>query len=82
MSKTIQIEARALVDLDSDGIKCGQIVTAEEKVIKSLADAGVVDATPEAVAYAKSTGEKPQPISKPEAAIEQGQAIDEGRDAA
>lgn len=73
--------ARALVDLPAAGIKCGEIVSADEKVIKSLAAAGIVDAAPEAVEYAKSVGYKPIPISNPQAAIEQGHAIDEGREA-
>ncbi|MFZ3002072.1 MAG: hypothetical protein WA071_17285 [Undibacterium umbellatum] len=73
--------ARALVDLPAAGFKCGQIVTADAKVIKSLTDAGIVDANPDAVDYAQSMGHKAVVIQNTQAAIEQGQTIDEGREA-
>lgn len=50
------IAARVLCDIAHLGLKCGQLVQAEEKVIKPLADDGQVDAHKDAVAYAKEQG--------------------------
>lgn len=46
--------ARVLMDDATVGIKNGQIVEADSKLIKSLAGGGTVDPSAEAVEYAES----------------------------
>lgn len=64
------IKARVLVDIDNAKIKCGQVIRADEKVIKSLKDGGIVDNAPEAVAYAESQGQKVVDLPDANAAAE------------
>lgn len=72
--------ARVLVDLPSHGAKCGQVLSAPDAVIASLADGGQVDPTTEAVAYAEAEGAElvtydpqPEPAEEPAAAQTDGQ---------
>lgn len=48
--------ARVLVEDVTCGIKNGQVIEADSKLIKSLASSGTVDPAEEAVAYALSVG--------------------------
>lgn len=50
------LRARVLADIEALGLKVGQIFEAEEAVIKAMFSQGHVDAHPDAVAYAESTG--------------------------
>lgn len=52
------IPARVLQALSAFGAEVGDVLHAAEDTIKSLFEAGYVDHTPEAVAYAQSQGAK------------------------
>lgn len=60
------IRARVLVDIESFGLKVGQIFEAEKSVIEGLFTSGEVDHHPDAVAYAESVGAevKTQPTAE------------------
>ncbi|VVE49525.1 hypothetical protein [Pandoraea terrigena] len=70
MAKTQTAQARALADNVGLGIKCGQIVTGPDAVIKALAKAGAVDNHPDAVAYATRQGVEQVALADPDAAAE------------
>ncbi len=64
------VKARVLVDIAYAQIKCGQVIQAEDKVIKALADGGIVDGYPDAVAYAEAHGQKAVDLPNADAALE------------
>lgn len=47
-------EARALVDIPSLDVRCGQLLVADALTIAALVEGGEADAHPDAVAYAKA----------------------------
>lgn len=61
------LRARVLVDLESFGLKVGQIFEAEKAVIEAMFSNGDVDTHPDAVAYAESVGAEvvTQPTADP-----------------
>lgn len=61
--------ARVLSDIDGLGVKAGQIYEAEKAIIDALNEQGLVDAHPEALAYAESVGAEvvQQPTDEPAA---------------
>ncbi len=50
------LRARVLIDIESFGLKVGQIFEAEKSVIEGLFSSGEIDTHPDAVAYAESVG--------------------------
>ena len=62
------LRARILVDIQSFGLKCGQIFEAEKSVIEGLFTSGEVDHHPDAVAYAESVGS--EVVTQPTAVAE------------
>jgi hypothetical protein len=47
-------QARALIDIDAIGVKCGQVFQADQKTVAGLVKSGQADDDKDAVAYAKT----------------------------
>ncbi|MEI5998240.1 hypothetical protein H3V53_13805 [Paraburkholderia bengalensis] len=67
-------KARVLVDHPAHGLKCGQIAEGPEALIQALADAGALDAHPDAVDYAAGQGAEVVAIGVPAEADEAADA--------
>ncbi|MFD1556028.1 hypothetical protein ACFSHT_10385 [Paraburkholderia silviterrae] len=81
MAKIQTAQARVLADNAGLGLKCDQVVTGPEAVIKALAKAGAVDDHPDAVAYATKQGAKQVELADPDAAAEVAEAAIEEKQA-
>ncbi|MCP3721735.1 hypothetical protein M3I53_01105 [Paraburkholderia sp. CNPSo 3272] len=81
MAKVQTAQARALATNVGLGIKCGQLVTGPDTVIKALAAAGVVDNHDDAVAYATKQGAEQVTLADPDAAAEVAAAVSESKQA-
>ena len=81
MAKTQTAQARVLAGNPGLSLKCGQIVTGPDTVIKALAAAGAVDDHPDAVAYAAKQGAEQVALADPEAAAEVAAAVTDAKQA-
>ncbi|RAR51679.1 hypothetical protein C7401_13639 [Paraburkholderia unamae] len=81
MAKTQTAQARVLTSNLGLSLKCGQIVTGPDTVIKALAAAGAVDDHPDAVTYATKQGAEQVALADPEAAAEVAAAASEAKQA-
>lgn len=81
MAKTQTAQARVLTSNPGLSLKCGQIVTGPDTVIKALAAAGAVDDHPDAVAYATKQGAEQVTLADPDAAAEVAAAAAEAKQA-
>ena len=68
MARTKQ--ARVLFDMSNFGVKVGDILEADEKIINGLAKSGSVDSNSDAVDYAKSIGAKVVSSTDPAEALQ------------
>lgn len=73
MAKTKTALARVLVDILAHGVKAGQIIEADPKLIKDLQAQGSVDPHADAVAHARREGQVVVKVAV-EAAQDDGQA--------
>jgi hypothetical protein len=71
------ILARVLTHVPGLGVLCNQLLHGPEATIKALADSGMVDPHPDAVAYAKADGAKVVKLADPQAASELAAAMAE-----
>jgi hypothetical protein len=71
------IFARVLQRIEAFGVECEHLIHGPEAAIKALAEAGLVDPHPEAVAYAKEAGVPVKKLDDPQAAKELGSAMTE-----
>ena len=81
MAKTQTAQARVLTSNLGLGLKCGQLVTGPDTVIKALSRAGAVDDHPDAVAYATKQGAEQVTLEDPEAAAEVAAAVTDAKQA-
>ncbi len=47
-------QARALIDIDAIGVKCGQVFEADQKTVSGLVKSGQADDDKDAITYAKT----------------------------
>lgn len=81
MAKTQTAQARVLVSNEGLGLKCDQLVTGPDTVIKALAAAGAVDDHQDAVAYAIKQGAEQVTLADPDAAAELAAAVTDAKQA-
>lgn len=67
--------ARVLVAISSLGVLSGDLLKAPDDTLQALADGGLVDPHPDAVAYAKDSGARVVEVADPTAAAELGAAM-------